>query len=475
MVRAERGKAEVSAKIAAVVLVLALRVANGPLWAQDTNAAAPTALAPAAPAAPPVGGLQIRSVSAYASYYSSFTPTAGAGIPTTSGSSDAGSGGSIVFDWTKFTDRSSFSLIYTPSFTAYVRDSNLNALNHALSMTTSRKVAPRWTFDFSVGGNLSSLEETLFAPTALGNVASVPSTFDDLAAGLLSSKFTNNPQLGAALTSSPLVESPVGNLFYGERMFTGSARVSLSYSYSPRLSVTFSGGGSRTQHVSDDKPLTAGNTALIPNTTSGSAGVGFFYSLSPFTTLGGTASTNRTSSPISDAYNTTSQASLGRTLGMRWVMQIHGGVAVSTALRETTAVVVAPAKPGPAFGGSLAYKTFWHTFLGSYDRTVVDSYGLGASTTSSATAAWRWGHPGIGSWWLDSSFTWQQLQGGALANTSGWHATIGLSRAIGTHAVLITQYAYEDYSGGLLALTSHFSQSAVRVSIAWTPRPVVLQ
>ena len=105
---------------------------------------------------------------------------------------------------------------------------------------------------------------------------------------------------------------------------------------------------------------------------------------------------------------------------------------------------------------------------------MSDPYGLGAFTTSTATAAWRWRPPGS-SWWLDSSFSWQQLQGGALANTSGWRTTVGLSRAIGTHAVLVTQYAYQDYSGGLLASTSHFSQSAVRVSIAWTPHPAQLQ
>ena len=206
------------AKIAVTVLVLAWGGATGALWAQDTNAPAQNATAPL-----PLSGLQIRSVSAYAAYYSSFSPNAGAGIPTTSANlpSNVGSGGSIVFDWTKFTDRSTFSLTYVPSYTAYVRNSSLNALNHALSLTTSRKIVPRWTLGFSFAGNLSTLEESLFSPTALSNVASVPSTFADLAAGLLSANFANNPQLGAVLTSSPLVESPVSNLFYGERHVHG--------------------------------------------------------------------------------------------------------------------------------------------------------------------------------------------------------------------------------------------------------------
>jgi hypothetical protein len=258
-------------------------------------------------------------------------------------------------------------------------------------------------------------------------------------------------------------------------MLTSSARVSLSYSYSPRLSFTFGGGGGRTQYLSGSQPLATSNNYLISNTTSGNASVGFSYSLSPFSQLGGTVTTNRISSSINDAYTTTSLVTLGHTFATRWIMQLHGGVGVTNAVRQAYAVGLAvPTKLGPAIGGSLAYKTLSNTFLASYDRTVVDSYGLGASTTSSVNASWHWRHPGA-SWWLDSSFSWQQLQGGILTNTSGWRTTVGLNRAIGTHIVLLTQYVYLDYSGGLLAAVSHTSQSAVRVSVAWTPHPAALQ
>lgn len=439
----------------------------GTLLAQDANAAVANAPPPL-----PMSGLQVRTISAYGVYYSSFLPNGGAfqaGVANLP--AEVGAGGSIEFDWTKFTDRSTFSLTYTPSYTGYVRNSSLNALNHVLDLTTSRKIAPRWTLGFSAGGNLSNLEESLFAPTALGNVASVPATFNDLAAGLLSGNFTNNRQLGVALSGSPLVESPVGNLLYGERMFTSSATSTLSYSYSPRFLVTFSGGGARTQHVGD-QALGTGNTYLIPTTTSGSASVAISYSLSPFTQLGASVTSNRTSSSLYDAYTTTSLATFGHTLGTRWVAQLHGGVGVTNPVRQTYAAV--PTPPGPVIGGSLVYKTSLNTFIGSYDRTVIDSYGLGASTTSTSTATWRL-HSPASSWWLESSFTWQQLQGNALYSISGWRATVGLNRAIGTHVVLITQYTHLDYSGGLLTAAYHTTQDAVRVSIGWTPHPVPLQ
>ena len=457
----------------AIVLALACGAATGTLLAQEGGVQPQAAQPQPAPVVFPPSGPQIRSVSAYAVYDSSFLPNGGAGFQPGSANlpADFGAGGSIVLEWNKFTERSTFALNYTPSYTGYVRNSQLNALNHALSLTISHKIAPRWTLSFSAAGNLSSLEQSLFAPTTLGNVAAAPATFNDLAAAMLSAKFTTNPLLGTILTSSPLVESPISNLLYGQRMFTSSAYVSLSHSYSPRLSVTVSGGGARTQQVSQNQTPGTTTAALIPNTTSGNASVGLSYSLSPFTQVGGTATTIRTSSSIFDSYTTNALATLGHTFAMRWLIQLHGGVGFISPVRQIAAVM--PAKPGPVIGGSLVYKTMSHTFLGSYDRTVSDSYGLGAATTSTATASWHWRHPG-NSWWFDSSFNWQQLLGGALATTSGWHTTVGLTRTIGTHIALMTQYVHMNYSGGLQATTYHFSQDAMRVSIAWTPRPAAL-
>lgn len=460
------------ARIAAarlIALLIACGVATTSLPGQETGAPAQNA----APAAPP-SGLQVRSVSAYASYESNFLPNGGTGFQpgSTTLPADVSLGGSIVMEWTKFTDRSSVSLDYTPSYTGYIRDSNVNALNHALALTARRKLAPLWTLDFSLGGGLSSLEQSIFAPSTLSNVASAPATFEDLAAGMLSSNFTNNPQLGTILTRSPLVESPVANLIYGQRMFTASTQVSLSYSYSPRFTVTFRGGAARTQYMSGSQALTLGNRYLLANTTSGNADMDFSYSLSPFTQIGGTVSVSRISSSIFDAYTTTSLATLGRTFGTRWVLQLHGGVAVTNPVRQIYSAP--PMKPGPATGGSLAYKTRAHTFLAACDRTVSDLYGLGASTSSSATASWHYRHPGS-SWWLDSSFSWQQMLGGGLLNTSGWRSTFGLNRSIGANVVFVAEYVHLHYSGGFLATPYHISQDAVRASMEWTPHPAPLQ
>ena len=68
-------------------------------------------------------------------------------------------------------------------------------------------------------------------------------------------------------------------------------------------------------------------------------------------------------------------------------------------------------------------------------------------------------------------FSWQLLRGGTFGDTSGWRTTASLNRAIGTHIVWLTQYAYLDSSQNLEPLNSHLSRHAVRVSMVWTPLP----
>jgi hypothetical protein len=421
---------------------------------------------------PPQGGFEIRTASVFLDYYSSTLP--GGFSTSTPLLSDVAGGGSAQIGWSRFRERSSISVTYTPSYIGRVRYSTLNSLNHALSLNLSEKIAPRLTVRFSGAADYSSLAEYIFSPSTFSTVASAPSSFDELAAAVLTSKFTNNPQLGSILTSAPLLESPVRNLLYGQRMFTSAVQTSLSYSYSPRLSLTVDAGANRNEHVSGSQPGVQ-NAFLLPNTTSGGAGFTISYSLSPRTELSGSASTTRTSSSLYDSYSTTSLVTLGRVLGRRWFAQIHGGVGFTNPVRQGVAGASPPIAystvPHPSGGGTLGVKTFTTTLLASVDHTVSDAYGLGASSTSTANAGWRWRRPGA-SWWLESSVGWQQLQGGNLEAMSGWHAMAGFGRVIG-HLMLLTQYAYLEYSGTYQRTSYNPSQNAVRCSLVWTPQASV--
>ncbi len=447
--------------------ILIIGWATGSLWGQGNNVTNAVAALPTLPKS----GFEITSVSGFMVYYSNGLPNAASVQPGTANlSADGGFGGSVKFDWTKFSERTTFSLSYTPSYTGRVKYTSLDALNHALSLNISRKLVPRWTLRFSAGANLSTLDESLFAPTPLSTVASFPSTFSDLASALMFSQFTNNPALGVTLTNAPLVQSPMQNLFYGERMFTSTAQATLSYSYSPRLSVTLTGGASRSQSVSGDQSPITTNAFLIPNTTSGTAGVTISYSYSPEWQIGGSAMTNRTSSFLEDVYTTTSLATISRALNRRWIVQLHGGFSFIDPIRETG--VTRSTAPLPSAGGGLTFKTLSHTFLGAFDHTASDSYGLGAASTSSTSASWRWRRPG-NSWWLQSSVSWQQLRGNAAADTSGWQCSAGFGRVINPQLTFVADYAYLTYTGLFNRSGYSFSQSALRTSLSWSPRGVI--
>ena len=178
--------------------------------------------------------------------------------------------------------------------------------------------------------------------------------------------------------------------------------------------------------------------------------------------------TNRISSSLIDAYTTTSMATFGRAFGIHWVLQLHGGVGFTNPAGQNYYAI--QTKPLPVAGGSLAFKATSHTLLGSIDRTVSDPYGLGASTSSTATVAWRWRRYSS-LWSLQSSLSWQQLQGNVVVNTSGWRATAGLNRELRPHLSMLWQYTYLKYSGGLETSVYSFSESAVRVSMIWTLQP----
>ena len=309
-------------------------------------------------------------------------------------------------------------LTYTPSYTGRLRFAAWNALNHSASFNAARRFG-KWRFNVSAAADLSNLSEFLFSPTVFASVAAVPVSFNDLAAAVLTGTFSN-AQLASLLTGAPLVESPARNLFFGERMFTSAVQTSLSYAPSPRLAITFSGSANRTQHLSDNQAGVAQSSYLIPKTTSAGAGLALSYSRSARTQLGISVISNRVASSIQDVYTTTTTASLGRTMGRRWFLQVSGGIGVMNPVRST---YVLPTRPQPVANASLGYRTLSHTFLGSYSRAVSDSYGLGASSTSSTSGSWRWARPGR-SWWIESSAGWQQLAGGAAyANSSGWQGS----------------------------------------------------
>ncbi len=413
-------------------------------------------------------GFQLLNLSGYGVYYSSSLPATGYQLGAGQLLSDVGAGGSARLGWMSFGDRSSFSLVYTPSFTGRFRYSEWNALNHAVALKAITHPAPRWTLAFAANGDYSSLDQFLFAPTGYSAAVAAPGQFSDLASALLAGRFSS-PQLASVFTGAPTAQSPLRSLLYGQRMFTVGGQLSASYAHSPRLSFTFTADGTRNQHVQGNRLISAGNDYLLADTTSASGSATFNYSVSPVTQLGGMVTATRIDSSFYEGYTDKSVLTVGRTVAGRWLLQARGGVGVSKPLRFYTPGKLSTAA-APVAGASIGFRAFAHTFLASFDRTVSDSYGIGASTSVNANGTWRWSRPG-NSWWMEAGGGWEQLQGSGVYNTSAWRTSVGLGRAVGSHTALLTQYVYLNYYGQINGLSVNAGQSAVRVSVIWTPHP----
>jgi hypothetical protein len=419
-------------------------------------------------------GFQVRNVSANIDYYSTGLSSTAIGQYAAKFQPDAAAGASAQVGWLRASERTASSFSYTSSLAGRLRYSELNAWNHAFSLTTSHHFSPRTIGNFSIGGDLSNLEQSLFSATTLGNIASARTGFDALADAMLAAKF-NSPLLSSIFNSASLAESPLRNLLYGQRMFTTGVKSSVSYAYSPRLSISFQGGAGRNQYLSDAQVRNSGMNYLLANTTSGSGDLSLSYSLSPLTQIGGSLGTQRIVSSVQDSYTTTALFTMGRTLARRWILQIRGGAGVINPVGRRTLLIggrpwMLSTSAHPAGGASLGYKTTSHTILASVEQTVSDSYGLGAATTTTAGASWNWRRPGH-DWWLESGTGWQQLEGTGLGRISGLRTTLGLGRKLRPQLAILAQYAYLDYSGRVQAIAYSQGQSAVRVSLSWTPHP----
>lgn len=406
-------------------------------------------------------GWWLRSATVYGTYYSTVLPSGSISPVPASLGSEVPLGGSADVEWMTHRQHSTFSLMYVPSYTSRIRYS-WNALNQHLALNATWGFAPRWKLASSIIADVSNLEGFLFAPTVFSNVASISPDPASLSASILDRPYTNT-ELGMLLNSGVGAESPIRTLLYGQRVLSATARLSISHSYSPRLSINFDGSANRYQHVGGQPPDIPQTAYLIAATTSATASLGVSYSVSPRTQLGASVVGTRVVSGFNDSYSTTSTSTLGRTLGRRWFVRLHAGTGFVIPLQKT---MIASTRAHPVGGAILGFMTFAHTFLGSFEQTAGDPYAVGASTTSTSTASWRWQRPDS-PWQLYSSFSWQQLQGVDGQAGSSWRVTGGWGRRLQRDIVLQTEYAHQNYSGLLGSVSYIGSQSALRISMEW--------
>jgi len=420
------------------------------------------------PMGDPRGGFQLYGISGFAGWESVVSPQGGGYyLPATAGlHGDEILGAGASAGWSRRSQKSNLSIIYSANYQRQIRYSNLNALSQVLSLNASRHIGAKWDLSFSGTAGDSTYDQMLFSPTLFSSLTAVPATFEDLASAVLAGQYNNN-QLASLLTGAPMIDSPSRTLLFGDRVFVSSAGTSLSYAHSQRLTISASATGSYSEHL----PNGGGQTApqyiyLLPHAMEASAGINVSYALTPRTRIGVDVSGSRGFSHIQDSYTSYGTAFVSRKMGQRWFAQVHGGGGFVTYVNTKYAGTRGTT---PVFGGSLGFKTYAHSFIVESDQTLSQGYGAGASDTIMTSGAWHWWRPGH-SWGLNSMYTAQRFSGGAFGNLSGWRASAGMTRRLGGHMVLETAYTYASFSSSSPLNPYKSAQSAVRLSVMWTPQ-----
>lgn len=422
-------------------------------------------------------GFHIGSVSIYGAYSSTSTPFGsglgqiGSSLGTTGVAAGpnylAGISGAV--GWRRTGARTIAFLSYTPSYDASIRYFTANSFNNFLSFGVIRDLSPRWTWITSGSAMTARWDQFLFSPTILGSIAGTPLTFDQLVQGLLSGKYTSG-QLASILTGSPQLESPAATLLYGTRFFNSSLRTGLTYDVSGSLKLHFDATGTRTQHLKvgdlQQTNTLQTNIFLVPETTTASADLGATYEMSPFTFLELDAKSSRVFSRIANEYISDATVGISRVIGRRVIVQVRGGGGIINPIRSSFTV-----KPVSHYlaGGTLTYKTYSHTFMGSFDHTLTDSYGLGGTAANVGSAAWNWHIPGH-TWSVSSMGRYEFIQDAGIHNINGWLANAGLSRRLSTYTLMRGGYFYGKTSGIFFGELTHRPIQGVELVFTWSPQ-----
>ena len=418
-------------------------------------------------------GLNIYGVTLASGYYSAILPGLGS-QPVGPNSLVLGADVSntmtaaIGYRWHKPT--SNFEIIYTPTYFGNVRNSQFNAFNHDLSITGARplRLGQHLTLSFHVQGGVTDQRGFLFSPGALDSIAQTPATFQDLSTAALGGQITNN-QIASMLTGSSAVASPAQFLFYGDKMLTATLSTTLMYSYSPRLSIGVTMGGTRYQHLSQRAPGEGTRPSfLLPQTTSGMVDVTLAYALSPRTQIAADIGTDRNFSRFQEGFSSTANFYIKRKMGQRWFVNGNVGAGMINTIggKYTSA-----AQPQYLLGGLLGFKTYGHIFTADAQRIITNAFGV-IYTASDVNGTWIW-RPGERNWVISTQGGYEELFNVATSRIDSWRAMTSLGHTIGHHMTAAVSLVYMTYSGKFSGLPYDFTQRGVQLSLTWVPSNVV--
>lgn len=160
-------------------------------------------------------------------------------------------------------------------------------------------------------------------------------------------------------------------------------------------------------------------------------------------------------------------ASLGRKMGQHWFLRGYAG---GSYVGSVTAAPGTAGQMQEIGGGSLGFRTYGNTWLGSYDRSTYSTIGLAVGRNTSVTGAWTWHRPGSG-WIVQSSAGFIQMDGNGYAAVKGWQGLAGITRQLGSGFSIGANYVHLDTRGSYLgAVPTRLKLNSVRMVLSWSPQ-----
>lgn len=415
-------------------------------------------------------GAGLYEVSVFGGYSTSPYPLgAGAIIPTSISAlgADENYGASAVLGWQHHRDRGGFSMNYSGSYTGLVRYSDASGYSQTFSLSADRKLSPKWSVRLSASGQDITLIQFLNEPSATSVISQIPTDFSDFAATFGVGNFST-AQAASTILGAPVSQTPLAALLLGNKVLSYSGSTGLSYAYSEHVRVhasAFTSGGQSRSDGQDGIPPT---NYVTPFSLGANAGVSWSYSLSPRTQVGFNLDANTARNHFQSSDSESATASLGRKMGMHWFLRMNGG---GTVTQVTQQLYGTPRERQIVGGGSLGVKTYTQSFVASYDRSASNTYGF-AGTSTTLAGSWNRHHPGS-RFSMFASVAQQQMRDTGFESLSGWQASAGISEKLAASTALRAQYSYIKSGGTYLGTASSVSVQSVRVSMNWSPRPVL--
>jgi len=354
---------------------------------------------------------------------------------------------------------SHFSIRYSPSY--YYQSSSGGFLRshwspqQTLDLSWDQKLGAKWSATFSLSGSLANYDQLLLLPTTAQGLSLLPGT---------------STQLFGAAQGAAAIVTPQLSQYYGGRILSAAAQTSLGYAVSNRLNISVGLGADRMQHISNQS-VNSG-PFLLQQSTYLAGSLSLSYQITPRTDFYATASYNRAISSLITVPSTSLMFGLGRTITPRFV--VHGFAGAGYILPYHGASFQ---RTQWQAAGGLSYRALRSTFFGFINRSVANSFGVGAGATLDASGGWNWS-PQRRSWGLNAGVQDTFLQGYSLGR-NGYNTNVGVYRALGRRGNVSLNYGYGSYSSAVGAVTTlgtvpsniplHYGSHSVRLSIGLSP------